>query len=212
MRSEAGLRRLRQAATAAFVRRAERCSATAHEIEAHPIKRSTLERLTVAELNRLDRAAFVAALSFVFEGPPWIVEAAWERRPFADLRVLHAALVAAMRAAPEERQVALIRAHPDLAGKAAIAGELTPESTGEQASAGLDRLTPAEYAEFSRLNAAYRERFGFPFVICVRMQTKASILQQFAARLGNAHEQEIAAALDEIAEIAWLRLSDRVEG
>jgi OHCU decarboxylase len=117
-------------------------------------------------------------------------------------------LCATMRGAPTEQQVALIRAHPDLAGKAAIAGDLTPESTREQASAGLDRLTPDEYARFNHLNAAYRDAFDFPFVICAREHTKHSILASFEARLQNDRPSEIATALDEIAKIARLRLND----
>src|SRR3712207_2943925 len=119
-------------------------------------------------------------------------------------------MVEAVSEAPEDRRLALIRAHPDLAGKAAIAGELTPESTREQASARLDRLSPEEFATFTRLNQAYRDTFGFPFVICVREHTKASILENFAARLHNGREQEIDIALGEIAKIAKLRLFDVV--
>jgi OHCU decarboxylase len=168
------------------------------------------ETLTIAQVNALDRADFVARLGFLFEGSPWVAEAAWPARPFGDREELHAALCAAMYVASRERHLALIRAHPDLAGKAAIAGELTPESTREQSSAGLDRLTREEFARFTELNAAYRERFAFPFIICVREHTKASILGQFAERLGHSHEQEIATALGEIAKIARLRLFDLV--
>jgi OHCU decarboxylase len=170
------------------------------------------ETLTIAQVNALDRADFVARLGFLFEGSPWVADAAWPARPFADRERLHAALCAAMYAAPRERQLALIRAHPDLAGKAAITGELTPDSTREQSSAGLDRLTREEFARFTELNAAYRERFAFPFVICVREHTKESILNQFAERLRHPHEQEIATALGEIAKIARLRLFDLVPG
>jgi 2-oxo-4-hydroxy-4-carboxy-5-ureidoimidazoline decarboxylase len=115
-----------------------------------------------------------------------------------------------MRAAPVERQVALIRAHPDLVGRAALAGTLTPESAGEQAAAGLDRLTPDEVATFTQLNATYRDRFGFPFVICARGNKKESILAGFDGRLDNTREREIATALDEIAKIAHFRLLDIV--
>ena len=166
--------------------------------------------LILQTINALDREAFVAELGFLFEGSPWIADETWPARPFAGVDELHRALCATMDAAPIERKVALIRAHPDLAGRAAIVGELTPESTREQSSVGLDRLTPAEYADFTRLNEAYRDRFGFPFVICVREHTRASILANFAARLRNDRDQEIAAALDEIAKIARLRLLDLV--
>jgi OHCU decarboxylase len=167
-------------------------------------------KLTLDDINALDRDGFVARLGSLFEGSPWIAAETWPARPFGSADQLHAALCATMRAAPEERQVALIQAHPDLAGKAAVAGDLTPESTREQASAGLDRLSPAEYARFNQLNTAYRDTFGFPFVICVREHTKHSILDSFEARLRNDRSREIIAALDEIAKIARLRLNDIV--
>lgn len=170
----------------------------------------TEQSLTIDQINRLEQPQFVAALGFVFEQSPWIAAETWQARPFADLRQLHAAMCTVMRSASSQQQIALIRAHPDLAGKAAIAGTLTAESTREQASAGLNQLTPEEFAEFTRLNGAYRNRFGFPFVICVREQTRRSILDHFVARLEHTPEQEVATALDEIAKIAWLRLGDAV--
>ncbi len=170
-----------------------------------------MQPLTLTLINALDRAAFVAQLGFVFEGPPWIVEQAWAARPFGSLDQLHQALCQVLDAAGEEQQIALIRAHPDLVGRAALAGTLTPESTGEQAAAGLGSLSAAEIAEFNRSNQAYRERFGFPFVICARENKKASILAGFAARLANQRSAEIQTALQEIAKIARLRLLDGVE-
>lgn len=170
----------------------------------------TEQSLTIDQINSLDQPQFVAALGFVFEQSPWIAAEAWQARPFADRQQLHGVMCAVMRGAASQQQIALIRAHPDLAGKAAIAGTLTAESTREQASAGLNQLTADEFAEFTRLNQAYRERFGFPFVICVREQTKQTILLHFVARLAHTPEQEIATALDEIAKIAWLRLDDAV--
>jgi 2-oxo-4-hydroxy-4-carboxy-5-ureidoimidazoline decarboxylase len=166
--------------------------------------------LTLAAINALDQAAFEAALGFVFEKSPWIAADTWAARPFASREELHAALCATVKRAPIEKQIALIRAHPDLAGRAAIAGELTPESTREQASAGLDRLTPEQFATFTRLNQAYSTTFGFPFVICVREHTKESILAHFEQRLKHTREQEIATALDEICKIAALRLRDAI--
>jgi OHCU decarboxylase len=162
--------------------------------------------VTLRELNAMDRDAFVATIGHVFERSPWIAAETWERRPFAGVEQLHGALAAAMWDAPPEQQLALIQAHPDLAGKAAIAGELTSDSTREQASAGLDRLTPEEFATFTRLNSAYRARFGFPFIICVREHTKTSILDAFQERLAHVRQQEIATALHEISRIASLRL------
>jgi len=162
----------------------------------------------LADVNLLDHEAFVARFGPLFEGSPWIAEAAWARRPFSDEEALHAALVAEMREAPLERRLALIRAHPDLAGRAAVAGTLTAESTREQAAAGLDRLSPEEYERFTTLNAHYRERFGFPFVVCVREHTKESILATAAERADHEREEEIDVALEEIAKIARLRLAD----
>ncbi|HEY7984020.1 MAG TPA: 2-oxo-4-hydroxy-4-carboxy-5-ureidoimidazoline decarboxylase [Ktedonobacterales bacterium] len=166
--------------------------------------------LTLATVNALDRDAFVAALAGLFEGPPWIVEQAWARRPFANRATLYQALCAVMRAAPEARQVALLQAHPDLVGRAALAGTLSPASAGEQAAAGLDALTADAIATFQRLNQEYRARFGFPFVICARANRQASILAGFAARLGNTRDEEIATALGEVEQICALRLADLV--
>jgi OHCU decarboxylase len=171
---------------------------------------TTTPSLTLAQVNALDHPSFVAALRDLFEGPPWIVEQAWDARPFATLDALHAALIAVMYAARVERQVALIAAHPDLVGRAALAGTLTPASTGEQAVAGLDQLTPDEIVTFTRLNADYRQRFGFPFVICARENKKESILAGFAQRLTHTRDGEIQTALAEIAKICRLRLLDTV--
>jgi len=166
--------------------------------------------ITLTVVNDLSHAAFVAALGPLFEGSPWIAEATWPARPFASIDQLHQALCATMYAASSEQQITLIQAHPDLAGKAAIAGKLTAESTREQSSAGLSRLTPEQFATFTRLNHAYRAKFGFPFVICAREHTAASILAQFATRLEHPCAQEIATALGEIAKIGRLRLLDAV--
>jgi OHCU decarboxylase len=166
--------------------------------------------ISLATINALDQDGFVAALGPLFERSPWIAAETWPARPFANLDQLHRALCATMYGATLDRQVALIRAHPDLAGKAAIAGELTRESSREQASAGLDRLSPVEFATFTRLNQSYGDTFGFPFVICVREHSKDSILASFVARLRNTPEQEVVAALGEIAKIARLRLLDAV--
>ncbi len=171
-----------------------------------------MNQTTVAALNAADEAAFVAQLGNCFEDSPWIAAAAWRRRPFADRAALHRAMCEIVDAAPLEHRVALIRSHPDLVGDAAEAGRLRGPSREEQASAGLDRLAPAEIDAFRRLNAAYRERFGFPFVICVRENRKAAILAGMEARLRNDRTTEIAAALREIAAIARLRLDDLVAG
>ena len=155
-----------------------------------------------------DRDAFVARYGGLFEHSPWVAESAWEDGPFAGDEAALTAMVDAVERAPREQQLALIRAHPDLAGRAAIAGELTADSAREQAAAGLDRLTPDEYARFTATNAAYRERHGFPFVICAREHDKTSILAAAAERLDHDTEAEVRVALGEIAKIARLRLED----
>jgi 2-oxo-4-hydroxy-4-carboxy-5-ureidoimidazoline decarboxylase len=165
---------------------------------------------TMDYLNTCAADAFVAEIGFAFEDSPWIARAAAERRPFADRTALHAALVAVVEAASDEAKVALIRAHPDLAGRVAREGRLTASSAAEQAGAGLDALTPSEIGRFDTDNGAYRERFGFPFVICARENTKSSILDALARRTANERATEIATALAEIAKIARLRIEDAV--
>jgi OHCU decarboxylase len=165
---------------------------------------------SVDAVSSLDREAFVGVLGGVFEGSPWIAERTWKRRPFADVEELHAALVAVVDAAGADAQLGLIRAHPDLAGKAAIAGELTEESSREQASAGLDRLSSQQYERLTALNDAYTARFGFPFVICAREHSAETIIASAAARVANDPDTERATALAEIAKIARLRLASLV--
>lgn len=166
---------------------------------------------TLAALNAADRAAFTAALGHLFEHSPWVAEETWAKRPFASAEALHVALCATMRAAPVDRQLALIRAHPDLAGRLAQQKKLTAESTREQASAGLDQLTDTELAEFTRNNETYKARFGFPFIICARLNAKATILNAMRTRVGNAKDVEFNAALGEIEKIARLRLQDALQ-
>ena len=144
----------------------------------------------------------------MFEHSPWIAEVTWPKRPFASVDTLHRALCQTVTDASEVQQLALIRAHPDLVGKLALAGQLTKESTSEQASAGLGNLTPEEVALFQTNNAAYKEKFGFPFVICARLNKKEAILNGFKVRLQNSRKQEIQAAITEIFKIAELRLRD----
>src|SRR6185312_3207441 len=140
---------------------------------------------TLAELNKLDRADFTRVVGPVFEHSPWVAESTWAHRPFAALEPLHAALCQTVRAASPEQKLALIRAHPDLVGRAALAGTLTRESTGEQASAGLNTLSPEEIAWFQKQNAAYQAKFHFPFVVCARLNKKDAILAGFEKRLQN---------------------------
>jgi len=166
---------------------------------------------TLDALNAADERTFVNALGFIFEDSPWVAQRTWPRRPFADRRALHAAMCAVVAEGPLEERIALIRAHPDLVGRAAAAGTLSAASTQEQAAAGLDRLDREEAAMFARLNAAYTERFGFPFVICVRENRKEAIVAGFRTRLLNTRDNEIRTALDEIAKIALLRLTEAVD-
>lgn len=145
-------------------------------------------------------------MTALFEHSPWVEERA-DARPSSGDR--HADLMAVLYDATPEEQLALIRAHPELAGKAAIDRTLTDASAAEQASAGLDRLTPEEYDRFHALNAAYRTRFAMPFIICVRLTDKAGILSEMERRLGNTRDEEIATALAQIGEIVRLRLQDQ---
>jgi 2-oxo-4-hydroxy-4-carboxy-5-ureidoimidazoline decarboxylase len=168
--------------------------------------------LTLTDLNRMNRTGFATTLGFAFELSPWVVKRAYDAAPFDSVQALHAATLAVLEAAPEAERLALIRAHPELAGKAAIDKTLTAESNAEQASAGLDRLTPDEFERFHALNAAYRERFGFPFIIAVRLNDKASILAAMQARLENDQAAEIAEAIMQIGLISKLRLQDAVTG
>ena len=162
------------------------------------------------ELNTADEAAFLATLGHLFEHSPWVVKETWPHRPFRDLDRLHAELCATMRGAPREKQLALIRAHPDLAGRLAQQRQLTAESSREQACTGLDRLSNHALAEFTRLNEAYQARFGFPFVICARLNASDAILAAMRARIDHSPDDEFAAALGEIEKIARLRLIDAV--
>jgi 2-oxo-4-hydroxy-4-carboxy-5-ureidoimidazoline decarboxylase len=157
----------------------------------------------VLDFNDIDDDAFVARYRTLFEHSPWVVERAAAQRPFDDL---HAGLMAVVSSASLEDQERLIRAHPELAGKAAIDQSLTAASAAEQASAGLDRLHPDEYARFHALNQAYRQRFGFPFVICVRRHDKAGILAELERRLDGSRNAERATALEQIGQIVALRL------
>ena len=170
-----------------------------------------MTRVSLASLNAADKAGFVAALGDIYEHAPWVAEAVSGRRPFATLTELHEAMTAAVRAAPTDQRLALIKGHPDLAGKAARAGTMTQHSVVEQASVGLDRLSDAEFKEFHRLSNSYREKFKFPFIICVRRHSKDSIMREFARRLQNHAATETKAVLTEIFRIGALRLDQRVE-
>jgi allantoate deiminase/N-carbamoyl-L-amino-acid hydrolase len=168
---------------------------------------------TLSDLNTCEPGAFVAALRGIYEHSPWIAERAAGGRPFATLAALKQALQAAVTQASEGEQLSLLRAHPELAGKAAIAGELTAESTGEQAASGLDRCSPEEYALLHALNAQYKEKFGFPFILAVkgptgRGLTRAAIIETFARRLKNTRADEMPECLRQVHRIAEIRLNE----
>jgi 2-oxo-4-hydroxy-4-carboxy-5-ureidoimidazoline decarboxylase len=164
------------------------------------------------ELNHCDRAGFVAALGEIFEHSPWVAERACAGRPFANVDALHRAMVEAMQNAPEDARLALIRAHPELAGRAAIRGELMADSTKEQSGAGLDQCSPDEYARLATLNAAYNAKFGFPFILAVKGHDRASILREFAQRVERDRTTEFDEALAQIARIAQFRLQALLGG
>lgn len=158
--------------------------------------------------SQLDRAAFVAAFGGIYEHSAWVAERAFdEGQPLPDaIEALHQRLSAQVARASHAEQLALIQAHPDLAGRAALAGELTAASTSEQAGAGLDQCTPDELARFTGYNDAYREKFGFPFIMAVKGSNRHLILAAFEERLPNTPEQEFQRALAEIDRIALFRL------
>lgn len=166
---------------------------------------------TLESLNSLPLPAFVGAVGDVFEHASWVADAAFGHRPFPTVAALHEAMMGAVRSSPAERQLAFIRAHPELGSKVKRA-DITKESQAEQGGLGLDRLSEAEFAQFSELNAAYKAKFDFPFIICVRRHTRDSILRQFGRRLANDADTERKAALDEIGLITRLRIVDRVDG
>ncbi|MEM6391479.1 MAG: 2-oxo-4-hydroxy-4-carboxy-5-ureidoimidazoline decarboxylase [Planctomycetota bacterium] len=169
------------------------------------VRRPTLDRLSA-----MDRESFLAVGGGAFEHSPWVFERAWGHRPFVDLDGLMAACRRVLDDATEAERLGLIRAHPDLVGRLARSGGLTDDSTAEQAAAGLDDVTPEEASQFEAYNAAYREKFNFPFVICAREHRKDAILRAMPVRLQDDLATEMAAALNEIAKIARLRLADRL--
>jgi OHCU decarboxylase len=165
----------------------------------------------VSQAGRPTRAEFVARFGGVFEHSPWIAEAVFDSGAAAGAgtaAALHAAMCAVFRASGRERQMAVVRAHPDLAGRLALAGALTADSTAEQRSAGLDQCTPDELRRFTALNDAYKARFGFPFIMAVRGRGRAEILAAFERRLANDPDAELRTALEEIENIAALRLAE----
>jgi 2-oxo-4-hydroxy-4-carboxy-5-ureidoimidazoline decarboxylase len=169
-----------------------------------------MSQKTLADLNSCSKVEFVAALANIFEYSPWIAEKAADARPFAGVRPLFAAMKAAVDSASPDLRLALIKAHPDLANKTQRAAGLTAESTAEQSGLGLDRLSDAEYEAFERVNNAYRGKFGFPYIVCVRRQTKDSVLRDFERRIPNDVATETQKSVEEIGRIAALRVDQLV--
>jgi len=168
--------------------------------------------LTSAELQSLSRSEFAATFGGVFEHAPWVAEQAFGKGPFISVDALHDAMKAVVAAAPLDIKLALLRGHPDLAGRAMLRGEMTTASTLEQSNSGLTELTADELARFHELNNAYKAKFGFPFIMAVRFSNKHDILAAFVERLKNDHAAEIERALAEIGKIARFRLDDIVKG
>jgi 2-oxo-4-hydroxy-4-carboxy-5-ureidoimidazoline decarboxylase len=169
-----------------------------------------MSQKTLSDLNACSRDDFAAALANIFECSPWIAGHAASMRPFVGVKQLFDAMKAAVDRAPSELRLALIKAHPDLANKTQRAAGLTAESSAEQNSVGLDRLSDAEYVAFERVNNAYRAKFGFPYIVCVRRHTRDSILRDFERRLPNDAKTEMQTSIEEICRIAALRVDQLV--
>lgn len=166
--------------------------------------------MKLAEINALAREAFVARLGGIFEHSPWVAERAAGARPFTDVGALHAAMAAAMRAASHDQQLALLRAHPELAGKAMVTKTLTADSTNEQSRSGLTNCSAEEFAQLQALNAAYNKKFGWPFILAVKHLDRATIIRIFAERLELSAADEFEACLANIEKITRWRLDDQV--
>ena len=171
----------------------------------------TPSRLSVAALAALDQPAFTAALAEIYERSPWIVERSWPQRPFASRAALARALEQTLDAASDAEKLALLRAHPELAGAAARRGELTDDSRREQASARLDACPPDELATLGRLNREYGAKFGFPFIIAVKGLARSEIIAALARRLEHDRDQEFAEALSQVKRIAGFRLAEKID-
>lgn len=168
-------------------------------------------RVTLDALNAMPAREAADGLDGIFEHARWIAEGALSARPFATITALHDAMLGVLANAPTQRQLDFIRVHPELGSKVARA-DIADASKAEQGSLGLDRLSDAEFSRFSQLNAEYRKKFGFPFIICVRRHTRDSILRNFELRLGHDADRERTTAMEEIARITRLRLVGLVDG
>jgi 2-oxo-4-hydroxy-4-carboxy-5-ureidoimidazoline decarboxylase len=164
--------------------------------------------LNIVDLNSLHRESFVAKLGHVFEHSPWVADRVWTERPFDSLEQLHERMVDVVARATRDEQVALIRAHPELLGRLPQATPLSAQSVQEQGAAGLREANEAELAQLAALNAAYRAKFGFPFILAVRGKGRAEILASLAERVANTPEREFSQCLAQIARIARFRLEE----
>jgi len=164
--------------------------------------------ISIADINGFSDDAFVTTFGFLFEHSPWVVEAAALKRPFADLAAMEEAMMSSLAEEGENAVLAVLRAHPELGGRALLEKTLTASSTAEQAGAGLNSLTAQEVQTFTALNTEYKARFGFPFIICVRMTNKEGIVRAMQQRLGHSRAEEIRTATDEVGKIVHLRLQD----
>lgn len=169
-----------------------------------------MDRIPLARVNAMSPAEFGAAFGRVFEHSPWIAERAFTARPFASPDALHAAMVRVVREASPDERLALLRAHPDLAGREAQAGTLTAESTNEQARAGLNALTGTEMARIAELNAAHAAKFGFPFIIAARANPKARIFSEFERRMTLDRDAEFDACIEQVFLITRIRIDDLI--
>lgn len=169
-------------------------------------------RIPLSEINAMPAGQFVARLGNVFEHSAWVAERAASMRPFPDVSALHSAMTGALAAASGEEQLALIRAHPELAGREAVAGSLTVDSGSEQGRLGLLALSRIEFERMADLNKRYRERFGFPCIIALALHAdRDSVFRAFESRLKNTKDQELANALEQIGHITRARLEKMLE-
>lgn len=168
-------------------------------------------KIDLATLNTADRAEFERIIGSLFENNAWVGARTFEERPFDSVNELYQAMAGVIYQATIAEQLELIQSHPELVGREAVGGTLSSQSQIEQATAGLTNLTPAEVARFNEYNQAYREQFGFPFIICARKHYKSTILAAFPVRMQNSWDQEIKVAIDEICQILEFRLKDSIE-
>lgn len=168
--------------------------------------------LPLRRVNTLDQAEFTALLGTIYEHSPWVASRSWAQRPFASLANLRAAMVQVLEQASEAERLALIRAHPELSGKAAVRADLSDDSRKEQAGAGLDQCTPEEFAQLQQGNRAYTEKFGFPFIIAVKGLGREQIIEALRSRCGRSRDEELAESLRQIHRIAALRLAEKIGG